>query len=76
MAESIKTKINIGNILYSFLRMCITRAAPMSRQKQRAVRGVSKGKIPVSHGIMIPTQPKSSRTPSMRSGIIDAFGFM
>ena len=40
----------------------------MTRQKQRAVKGVRIGKIPVSQGAMIPTLPNSSRAPSILRG--------
>lgn len=75
VAEREKTTINIGSILYSFFLVCINIPANIIKQKHTAAVGVNIGKIPVSHGTIMPMQPKSSRMPNILIGIIESFGF-
>lgn len=75
VAERAKTTINIGSILYSFFLVCTNIPAIITKQKHIAVIGVKIGKMPVSHGMTMPIQPKSSRTPNIRIGVIESFDF-
>ena len=74
-ADRIKTIINIGSILYSFFRACTNMPANIIEQKAVAARGVKIGTIPKSHGTIMPIHPNNSRTPNIRIGIIELFGF-
>ncbi len=70
------TIVSSGSILYSFFSAWLIMPAVIIAQKQTAATGVSTGIIPVSHGTIMPIHPSHSSIPSIRIGIIDAFGFI
>lgn len=75
VAERAKTTINIGSILYSFFLACTNIPANIIKQKPTAVIGVKIGKISISHGTIMPIQPKSSKMPNIRIGVIESLDF-